>query len=46
MKEILLERNINNYKGFSLFRYDNLFNENNYTSTSNNEIKNIKKILN
>ena len=26
MREILLSRNLKNYKGFSLFRYENIFN--------------------
>lgn len=45
MREIILSRNLKNYKGFALFRYDNLFEVNNYTSTSINEIENMKKIL-
>lgn len=45
MREILLSRNLKNYKGFALFRYDNLFEINNYTSTSIKEIENMKKIL-
>ena len=31
MREILLSRNLKNYKGFSLFRYENIFNEEIYT---------------
>ena len=46
MKEILLSRNLKNYKGFSLFRYENIFNEEIYTKTSIKEIENLKKILN
>jgi len=45
MREVLLSRNLEKYSGFSLFRYDNLFNTNNYTSTSIKEIENLKKIL-
>lgn len=45
MREIILSRNLKNYKGFALFRYDNLFATENYTSTSINEIENMKKIL-
>lgn len=46
MREILLSRNLKNYKGFSLFRYENIFNEEIYTNTSIKEIENLKKILN
>ena len=45
MREVLLSRNLKNYKGFSLFRYDNIFNEDNYTSTSKDELENLKKII-
>lgn len=45
MREILLSRNLKNYKGFALFRYDNIFEVNNYTSTSIKELENMKKIL-
>ncbi len=46
MREILLSRNTKKYKGFSLFRYDNIFNENIYTNNSVKEIENLKKIIN
>ena len=46
MREILLSRNLKNYKGLSLFRYENIFNEEIYTKTSIKEIENLKKILN
>lgn len=45
MREIILSRNTKNYQGFALFRYDNIFEVNNYTSTSIQEIENMKKIL-
>ena len=45
MREIILSRNLKNYKGFALFRYDNLFDTSNYNSNSLNEIENMKKIL-
>ena len=45
MREILLSRNVKNYSGFTLFRYDNVFNINNYTDNSLGEIENIKKII-
>jgi len=46
MREIILSRNLNNYKGFALFRYDNLFDTTSFTPNSINEIENMKKILN
>lgn len=45
MREIILSRNLKNYKGFALFRYDNLFDTSTYTSNSLKEIENMKKIL-
>ena len=45
MREVLLSRNLKNYKGFSLFRYDSIFNTELYTPNSINEIENLKKIL-
>lgn len=44
MREILLTRYINKCQGFSLFRYDSLFNNDNKIALS--EINNLKKILN
>ncbi|MBQ6324125.1 MAG: family 10 glycosylhydrolase [Bacilli bacterium] len=46
MREIILSRNLNHYRGFALFRYDNLFDINSFTPNSINEIENMKKILN
>ena len=46
MKEIILSRNLKNYKGFSLFKYENIFNEDKYTSTSIKELENVKKVIN
>lgn len=46
MREIMLSRNLEKYKGFSLFRYDYLFNEDFYTTTTLKEIENMKKVLN
>lgn len=46
MRQVILARNINNYKGFVLFRYDNLFKEETFTSNSINEISNLKKVIN
>ena len=45
MREILLSRNTKNYKGFSLFRYDNIFNQDTFTNNSVKEIENLKKII-
>ena len=45
MREIILSRNSKNYKGFSLFRYDNIFDESSYTNNSIKEIENLKKII-
>ena len=46
MKEIIYSRNINNYNGFSLYRYDNLFNKDLYQNNSKEEINNLKSLLN
>ena len=45
MREVLLTRNLKRYQGFSLFRYDYLFDKNLQTATTMAEIKNMKKIL-
>lgn len=44
-KQILISRNTSNYGGFSLFRYDYIFNEEKYNDVLKNEIKNLKDIL-
>lgn len=46
MREIILARNLKYYEGFSLFRYDYLFDNTLYTNTTMLEIENMKKILN
>lgn len=46
MREIVLSRNLEQYVGFSLFRYDFLFDENLYTTMTMMEIENMKKVLN
>lgn len=46
MREILLSRNLNNYDGFALYRYDYLFNKELMTDTTMKEIENIKEIMN
>ena len=45
MREIILSRNLKYYNGFSLFRYDYLFDNSLYTNTTMLEIENMKKIL-
>ena len=45
MKEILLSRNLKQYKGFCLFRYGNLFDQTLYTMTTLKEIENMQKIV-
>lgn len=45
MREVLLSRNLEGYQGFSLFRYDYLFNSDLYTHTTMVEMKNMKKII-
>ena len=45
MREILLSRNLKHYKGFSLFRYDYLFNSELMNSNTVKEMENMKKIL-
>lgn len=46
MREIVLSRNLKKYEGFSLFRYDYLFNEELYNEMTLSEIENMKKVLN
>lgn len=45
MKEIIVSRNINNYMGFSLFRYDYLFSDDKINQNTVMEIENIKKVI-
>ena len=45
-KELIHIRNLKNYEGFVLYRYDNLFGEEEFTKISKEEIENIKKIIN
>ena len=44
MREILLSRNIKNYTGYALFRYDFIFNENYISAYTKNELELIKII--
>lgn len=45
MREILLTRNLKRYEGFSLFRYDYLFDDSLHTETTMVELNNMKKVL-
>ena len=45
-REVLIARNLKNYQGFSLFRYDYLENEEIQAENTMKEIKNLKEILN
>lgn len=44
-KQIIIARNTTKYSGFSLFRYDSLFNRKNYTDTTEKELANLAKVL-
>ncbi len=44
-KEILVGRNLSNYQGFALFRYDYFFDPTLYTDTTIKEIENVKQII-
>ena len=46
MRQIVLVRNTYNYKGFSLYRYEYLFETDYFTDTTLIEKENIKKVLN
>ena len=43
-REVIISRNMSNYKGFSLFRYDNLISKDNFTLKK--EVANLHQILN
>jgi len=45
MKEIILSRNLSHYSGFSLYRYDSIFDKENYNSISLKELNNMKKVI-
>lgn len=45
MRQILVSRNMENYDGFAIFRYDSIFNTESQTDTTMNEIKNLKKVM-
>ena len=44
-KQIIESRNMNNYGGFSLFRYDFIFNESKFNEMTFKEIENLNQIL-
>ncbi|MBR3211085.1 MAG: family 10 glycosylhydrolase [Bacilli bacterium] len=44
-KEIIHLKNQRDYQGFILYRYDNIWNEEEFTKTSKQEINHLKKIL-
>ena len=44
-KQIIESRNMNNYGGFSLFRYDYIFNESKFNEMTFKEIENLNQIL-
>ena len=46
MRQVLLSRNIKNYLGFSIYRYDSLFKDEEKTEVVNKEINNLKKVIN
>ena len=45
MREVILSRNRKNYKGFALFRYDNVFDNTQYTNNSKLELENLQKVI-
>lgn len=46
MREIVMSRNLKNYRGFALFRYDYVFNDELYNQMTMLELENMKKVLN
>lgn len=44
-KEVVVSRNLSHYQGFSLFRYDYLFDENLKTEVAMKELTNLKELL-
>ena len=45
-REIIVSRNLSHYTGFSIFRYDNLYQEEYYNEQLMEEVKNFTEILN
>ncbi len=44
-REVIISRNLSNYTGFSIFRYDNLYQEEYYNDQLIEEVKNLTDIL-
>lgn len=44
-KQIIMIRNTENYGGFALFRYDYLFNEENYQETTLKELEHLREVI-
>ena len=44
-KEVLVSRNLSNYDGFALFRYDFLFDDSLQTTTTVKELENLQELL-
>lgn len=45
MREVLLARNLKKYKGFSIFRYDSIFDKDNYQGNTKIEKDNLKRVI-
>ena len=45
MRQVIIARNNDKYKGFALFRYDNIFDDNKKTITSEKEFTNLQKVM-
>ncbi|MBQ3435893.1 MAG: family 10 glycosylhydrolase [Bacilli bacterium] len=45
MRQVIIARNNDKYKGFALFRYDNIFDNSKKTLTSEKEFTNLQKVM-
>lgn len=45
MRQVIIARNNDKYKGFALFRYDNIFDDSKKTLTSEKEFTNLQKVM-
>ena len=45
MRQVIIARNNDKYKGFALFRYDNIFDNSKKTITSEKEFANLQKVM-
>lgn len=45
-REVIISRNLSNYRGFAIFRFDNLYQEEYYNEQLIEEVKNLTDILN